>query len=246
MPKLSRNTLTSDAYDMVRSMLLDDSRFQPGQKLSVEMISRELGVSRSPVWSAIARLDAEGLVDVSPRQGVYLVAFDEEHLSALFETREALEGMATRLAALRMSDEELSALAATMKHQKTLLTEKFEREFAASALRFHEQILRGARSPLIERQLNGIYARTSAMCRGRTGPRTAKVLTDNFKDHNEITKAVRERDEDTAEVLARMHVQRLRAALLNSAVHSKNNKVSSAPPIASGAARRGYRPTDRK
>ena len=217
MLKLRRNTLTSDAYDTVRAMLLHDARFQPGQKLSVEMISRELGVSRSPVWSAITRLDAEGLVVVSPRQGVYLVGFDEKRLHALFEMREALEGMATRLAADRMTDEEHADLGTTMKHQKMLLSESFEREFAASALRFHEQIVRGARSPLIEQHLIGNYAQTSAMCRGRTGERTAKVLMENFRDHGEITKALRRRDGDAAEALARAHVRRLKTAVLKPA-----------------------------
>ncbi len=226
MHKLRRNTLTSDAYDMVRAMLLDDTRFQPGEKLSIEMISRELGVSRSPVWSAIARLDAEGLVDISPRQGVYLVAFDEDRLQALFETREALEGMATRLAADRMLEAELIDLAATVKHQKTLLSDCFEREFAASAMRFHEQILHGARSPLIEQHLVGIYARTAAMCRGQVGQRTAKVLSDNFRDHSIITKALLRRDGEGAEALARSHVQRLRAAVMKGIVKGRGAKLA--------------------
>nr|WP_228747814.1 GntR family transcriptional regulator [Bradyrhizobium sp. BR 10289] len=226
MRKLRRSTLTSDAYDSVRAMLLEDARFQPGQKLSVEMISRELGVSRSPVWSAITKLDAEGLVDVTPRQGVYLVAFDEERLHALFETREALEGMATRLAAARMTEAELNELAETIKHQKTLVSERYEREFAASALRFHEQVLRGARNSLIERHLTGIYARTSAMCRGRASERTAKVLNENFKDHREITNALRRRDEVAAEKLARAHVHRLKMAVLKPLGTGKIERVS--------------------
>jgi DNA-binding GntR family transcriptional regulator len=195
-------------------MLLDSSRFAPGEKLSVEMISRELGVSRSPVWSAIARLDAEGLVDVSPRQGVYLVAFDEKRLRALFETREALEGMATRLAASRMTELELDALGLAVKQQKKLLSDRFEADFAAAALDFHEKIVSGAGNPLIERQLSGIYARTNAMCRGRDTPRTTKILTANYKDHCEILKALRRRDENAAEELARFHVRRLMATVL--------------------------------
>ncbi|WP_315833806.1 GntR family transcriptional regulator [Bradyrhizobium prioriisuperbiae] len=214
MPKLRRSTLTSDAYDVVRAMLLDSGRFQPGEKLSIEMISRELGVSRSPVWSAIARLDAEGLVDVAPRQGVYLVAFDVDRLRGLFETREALEGMATRLAATRMTEAELDALGTTVRHQKTLLSERHEGDFAISALEFHERILAGARNPMIAQQLSGIYARTSAMCRGRASERTVRVLTANYRDHNEILNALRRRDMDAAEHLARLHVQRLRTTIL--------------------------------
>lgn len=218
--KLRRSTLASDAYDAVRAMLLENGRFQPGQKLSVEMISRELGVSRSPVWSAVARLEAEGLVDVAPRQGVYLVAFDEERLRSLFEIREALEGMATRLAATRMTDGQLADLGSTVKHQKTLLSERHEADFAASALEFHEKIVAGARNSLIAQHLTGIYARTSAMCRGRASDRTDKVLTANYRDHNDILATLRQRDANAAEKLARLHVQRLRTSILGDELRS--------------------------
>jgi DNA-binding GntR family transcriptional regulator len=214
MSKLRRSTLTSDAYGVVRAMLLDNDRFQPGQKISIEMISRELGVSRSPVWSAIARLDAEGLVVVSPRQGVYLVAFDEERLCNLFETREALEGMATRLAASRITQAELDALATQVKHQKTLLSHLYEAEFAASTLEFHERILRGARNSHIEQHLSGIYARISAMCRGRTSEHISRDLTAIYKGHCAILKALRRRDEVASEALARAHVRLLKASRL--------------------------------
>ena len=218
LSKLRRSTLTSDAYGVVRAMLLDNGRFQPGQKISVEMISRELGVSRSPVWSAIARLDAEGLVEVSPRQGVYLVAFDKERLSDLFETREALEGMATRLAASRIAQAELDALATQVKHQKALLSNLDEAEFSASSLDFHERILRGARNSHIEQHLSVICARISAMCRGRTSKYISKDLTAIYKDHCAILKALRQRDEVASEALARAHVRWLKALALRNEV----------------------------
>jgi len=199
-------------------MLLDERRFQPGQKVSVEMLSRELGVSRSPVWSAIARLDAEGLVDVSPRQGVYLAAFDEERLRSLYETREALEGMATRLAAKRMTSDEIASLMETLVAQKKCLDQHQPAEYAAAALQFHEQILRGAGNSLIEQQLSGVYARTSAMCRGKQSMQTPEVLKSNFKDHSDLIKALRRRDEAACETLARAHVRRLMAAAMQSNV----------------------------
>src|SRR5476651_2106644 len=97
--KLRRATLSEDAYGAVRAILLDTKRFHPGDKVSIEELARNLGVSRSPVWSAVSRLEAEGLVNVSPRKGVFLVGFEPEKLRALFEVREALECMAARLAA---------------------------------------------------------------------------------------------------------------------------------------------------
>src|SRR5262245_36614151 len=109
--KLQRNTLTSDCYDTVRKMLLEDKQYGPGQKISIEALSRDLGVSRTPVWMAIARLEAEGIINIQPRRGVFLVQFDAAKVLEAFQIRELLEGTAGRLAAARISNIQLAALA---------------------------------------------------------------------------------------------------------------------------------------
>lgn len=220
MTQLRRATLTADAHEAIRAMLLDDTRFRPGQKISVEELSRELGVSRSPVWNAIARLEAEGLVDVSPRQGVFLVGFDASRLQAMYEAREALEGMAARLAVVRMATGELHALDANLAEQERCLGRDDPVGYAAAALAFHTLVLRGAQNPLIEQQLGDIYARSSAMCRGRPGKGTVKALEANHQDHAALLDALRRRSEGDAEALARKHVRRLMNAALDGAGQS--------------------------
>ena len=53
---LIKTNLAEQAYEAIRNILLDDGRYPPGGKISVEELARELGVSRSPVWAAINRL----------------------------------------------------------------------------------------------------------------------------------------------------------------------------------------------
>ncbi len=53
--KLRRSNLSEDAYAVVRDILLNGNRYNPGDKVSVEQLSRELGVSRTPLWAAINR-----------------------------------------------------------------------------------------------------------------------------------------------------------------------------------------------
>ena len=53
--KLPRYTLSGDAYTAVRDLLLGGSRYAPGDKVSIEALSRDLGVNRSPVWMAVSR-----------------------------------------------------------------------------------------------------------------------------------------------------------------------------------------------
>ena len=62
MKNLRRSSLSRDAYTFVRALFLDGDRYGEGDKISVEEFSRELGVSRTPLWGAIYRLEAEGIV----------------------------------------------------------------------------------------------------------------------------------------------------------------------------------------
>ena len=86
--------------------------------------------------------------------------------------------------------------------------------YAAAALAFPMLVLRGAQNPLTERQLGGIYARSSAMYRGRPGEETVEVLGANHQDHAALLDALRRKSEGDAEALARKHVLRLMAAAL--------------------------------
>jgi len=81
MKKLRRSSLSEDAYTFVRALFLKGDRYSPGDKISVEELSRELGVSRTPLWGAIYRLEAEGIVEIVPRLGVYLVDYDPKKVS---------------------------------------------------------------------------------------------------------------------------------------------------------------------
>jgi DNA-binding GntR family transcriptional regulator len=87
MKKLRRSSLSSDAYAFVRALFLDEDRYRAGGKVSVEALSRELGVSRTPVWGAIYRLEAEGIVEIVPRHGVYLINYDPSKAIEIYVTR---------------------------------------------------------------------------------------------------------------------------------------------------------------
>jgi DNA-binding GntR family transcriptional regulator len=212
--KLKRSTLAIDAYVAVRDLLLDGDRYAPGDKISVEELAGDLGVSRSPVWSAVARLEAEGIVEVTPRQGVFLLAFEPARLTAVFEAREALEGMAARLAARRISAEELAVLAESIALQSTAIRNQDRVVYDKANLQFHHGLLDGAQSPAIKKTLTALYAQTRAMC-GK-GATSFTELQANRGEHEAIFRALQARDEEEAERTARRHVTELLKKLLHS------------------------------
>ena len=77
--------------------LLARHHFAPGQKLNVEALARDLGVSRTPVWEALKKLEVEGVVRTRPRKGVYIAALDADKAREIYVVREVVEGLAARL-----------------------------------------------------------------------------------------------------------------------------------------------------
>jgi len=82
----------------------------PGQWLRQETLAREFGVSSIPVREALDRLVAEGLAQRIPYKGVKVITLSPEELVDICATRLLLEGLAARLAAARITVEELELL----------------------------------------------------------------------------------------------------------------------------------------
>jgi DNA-binding GntR family transcriptional regulator len=79
-------------------------RFAPGQRLIARDVVEHIGTSRGPVREAFRRLAAEGLIDVVPNRGAVVRRMSRRQVSNLFQIRECLEGLAARLAALRIDE----------------------------------------------------------------------------------------------------------------------------------------------
>jgi DNA-binding GntR family transcriptional regulator len=119
---------------------IQDGELEPGARLRQVETAEQMGVSTTPVREAFAALAREGLVRQDPHRGtvVFLPSLDE--LNENYEIREALEPLATKFAAERITEEELAeldALVAEMhgadsEHQFSLNRNLHERIYAAS------------------------------------------------------------------------------------------------------------------
>ena len=70
-------------------------------------LAAALGISRTPVREAINRLEKEGLVEIFPQRGAFVIQFSEEDVYELFLIRENLEGLAAHLAAEKMNRDQI-------------------------------------------------------------------------------------------------------------------------------------------
>lgn len=104
----------------------------PGTRLSEQVLAKEYGISRGPLREAIRRLEGRRLLERKANIGVSVVELSLRRLDELLKVREALEGMACRLAAERIGQEEVEQI-------RKLLDEHALRDEALSGEGYYQQ-----------------------------------------------------------------------------------------------------------
>lgn len=212
MRKLRRSNLSEEAYVAVKAALLS-ARYSPGERVGVEELSRQLGVSRTPVWDALNRLEAQGMVEIIPRKGVYLLTFSPDKARELYVIREALESMATRLAAELLNERQIDALKKSLETQEACLDSENVDGYAMATITFHNCIVEATGNRTLERMLMSVYAQVQAL-RLRTLYLPLRLRA-SFAEHRGIFDALVRRDPSAAEEAARRHMRRTTADALN-------------------------------
>ena len=122
----------------------------PGTQLKEEALCVRFDASRTPVRDALNQLAAQGLVELRPRQGAFVVQLTLERLAAMFETMGYLEAACAALAARRHTAQDLQNLSQAHEACLQAETEQDAESFYAANARFHECIYKASHNPHIE------------------------------------------------------------------------------------------------
>ncbi len=95
--------------DALRNAILRGD-FSPGERLPQRKLAEQFGTTTITVREALRTLCSEGLVEIEPKWGATVVELSPQKLEGQYIVREALEGMAARLACARMSDAQRAVL----------------------------------------------------------------------------------------------------------------------------------------
>jgi DNA-binding GntR family transcriptional regulator len=192
-------TTADAAYQALRQGILRGD-LAAGERLRSDALASELKVSRTPVREALRKLEAEGLVERSG-SGLIVREFSEKDLTELFYVREALEGMAARLAAENATPSEIGEI-------RELLDDMDAVGQRGEALRpltgeFHQSICRAAHNDRLLQSLKSLLEHVRQMQTSTlyVEGRPAEAL----KEHRDLLQAIEARDADRAERLARTH-----------------------------------------
>ena len=199
MPKISRNVLSSKVYTAIKEMI-SNHRFQPGARLNVEKISKELEVSRTPVWEAVRRLQQEGLLENIPYRGVFMAEMTLERALELYQVREALEGLAARLAALYANEKLIEKMGETLENQIKVIEKGDLVGYSRTDFDFHGLIHKMSHNSVLQEMLDSLKAKMQPITM-----EVRPILPKLYEDHLEILEAIRSKDPDKSEKILRRH-----------------------------------------
>jgi DNA-binding GntR family transcriptional regulator len=200
-------TLTDRLFDRLQSAIVE-GEIASGSKISEPELARQHGVSRGSLREAIGRLEARKLVERKPNLGARVVTLSYEQLIEIYQVREVLEGMAARLAAQNMSDQEIEELQLLLKaHGQQIEEQHGEAYFQKQGdLDFHYRIVQGSKNQhLIGLLCNDLY-HLLRMYRFQFGMRS-KRSAQAYEEHHYLLNAIISRDPEMAELLMRQHIR---------------------------------------
>ena len=207
----------------LRELILSGD-LEPGERVSELPLADRLGVSRTPLRSALLRLEEEGLLEGIPTGGFAVRGFDERELYAAIETRGTLEGLAARFAAERaLKSEDLAPIKSCLTELDALLsrspiTTKNFTDYVKLNERFHALVVELANSQVLVRQIERAvslpFASSSAFVMVQAALPEAQTMFMIAQDqHRCIVQAIEAREGARAEALMREHARLARRNL---------------------------------
>ena len=203
-------TLKDHIYDVLLDAILSANIYDETTDLRLDerQMAEQLGISRTPVREALARLEQKGLVEIQPRKGVYICRKTREELMDIVVVWAALESMAARLAAREASGAQMRDLRGLADAHAAIDPAADIEAYSAANIRFHQHIFDMSHCRALKDTAETMFMHMHAMRRRAIGEgdRTARSVA----DHMAIVDALEARDAERAEALVRDHSMRLR------------------------------------
>ncbi len=206
-------TIASRLTDQLTAAIVT-GEIPAGKKISEPDLAKKYVVSRGPLREALRRLEGRGLVRHVPHSGARVVTLELEEVVELYVVREALEGMAARLAAEHISNAEIDALRALLdEHEQAVQRSKGREYFQQEGdLDFHYRIVQASKNEKLISLLCGELYHLVRMYRYRSS-RTASRPHKALAEHRRVLDAIADRDAELAELLMRRHVAGARRSI---------------------------------
>lgn len=190
------------AYTALREMIIRLD-LEPGAVLDERSVTKKLGVGRTPLREAIHRLASEKLVDIVPRRGAFVAEIRDGDAWQLYEARLQLERLAARLAAERITPEQLNRLESFFEGFPDGHTFVNDTEID---WKFHRGVAEATQNRYLLDSVERLYS-LGARLRFLRYPAYENI--EALSDYRAVLSAIRKRDPEQAEAAMVQHLNRL-------------------------------------
>ncbi|HHY28474.1 MAG TPA: GntR family transcriptional regulator [Desulfitobacterium dehalogenans] len=189
-------------YEILKNQILN-GEISRGERLYENKISQELGVSRSPVREALRMLEQDELVVVTPT-GLVVNPMEFSDMEEIYQCRMAVEPFAAKIAADKLTAEDLDSLRNLVTQARAYHNKKAYEKVVESNTQFHDMIIQSSGN----RRLIGIIEKISSLIilSRKTEFDCYQRDWDYLDEHEEVLKALTERNGAEAERLLRIHI----------------------------------------
>lgn len=196
------------AYLHIKRAILDCA-LAPGQGLVETRLAEELGVSRTPVRRAIARLEQEGFAVTDGPKGYKVAEISREDLGEIYKLREILECHMVRETASSFTDEELDEIEVALRAADQALGEDDYGAFLAANRAFHHSFDRKYGNQRVSDLLVSLDEHTwRNLVWVLRAKGSARLTPSSYHEHRLVLEALREGDVETAVSLVRDHLRK--------------------------------------
>jgi len=189
-----------------------------GETLTEVSLSKRLGVSRTPLRGALHRLCEEGLVEIVPNRGAVVIGVNDEDLVDIYKIRMRLEGLASREAAARISEEDKKRLADSVELSEFYIQRRDVEHLKELDSEFHNIIYKASGNRLLSKTLSELHRNIKSY--RKLSLSVPERIEKSVEEHREILAAILRGDGDEADRLTFMHIEAALDNLLS--VSSKN------------------------
>lgn len=184
----------------------------PGKKIDEESLAKQLGVSRTPIRESLFRLENEGIIEIIPRRGAFVVQHSKERIVEILLVREVLEGLAARLAVDHMDERTIEEMKSLFKDfSQSNIRDRFK-DYTKADLKFHTLIIQKSKNSWLTSFMN-ILNEHIQMLRLRTVSLKGRP-ENSLQEHLKIIAALEKRNHSLAESSMRKHIQNVMKSVL--------------------------------
>jgi GntR family transcriptional regulator, rspAB operon transcriptional repressor len=208
-----RLLLADRAYDALKSSL-QSGKVPPGSFLSERRLARELGMSKTPLMSALVRLEQEGFLRISPQQGIVVREPSVQEIVELFDLREAIETFVVQRVAGKLTPEQAAELRRNLREQAEAARGRRVGESTRLDTEFHTLVCGFLGNREMSQSLARMRDKLHRLILANLSRRPER-LTSSYREHAAIAASlIRGRGARAAD-LVRRHLELGRAMLLS-------------------------------